>query len=192
MPSPDSGICETSSAPAEPVDELSGALHDSTVEMLESCGVAGKKRATSVSNVEGQNCLASFLGFTGSQVRGSLTIVGPIGFFAQTYPGRAVASRFTESDASDWCCEFANQLLGRFKNKLLRRGVNIELSTPQGILADRLRLGSHSGGELLVAVYDVDALEFVTSFDVTMDAGLTFSDCSNEDQGAGEGDVFLL
>jgi len=37
-------------------------------------------------------------------------------------------------------------------------------------------LGSHSGGELLVAVYDVDALEFVTSFDVTMDAGLTFSD----------------
>jgi hypothetical protein len=183
---------EAPTTPNQTEATLSSLLDESVLDMLKSSGVSGAQRITGSAMAVQHACLASFIGFTGAQLRGSLTVFGPVAVFARTHPGQAIGATISEADVSDWCCEFANQLLGRFKNKLLRRGVDIELSTPQGIAAESLRLNAHRGGTLLVATYEVAPLEVTSLLDVTCDETLALADCVDVGGAAGEGDVMLL
>ncbi len=185
-----SSIAPSESNPA--TVQVFGALGEAVLDMLGSCGVSNVRRTSAVATRMDCTCLASFIGFTGAWIRGCLTVLGPSDVFARTHPGQAMGAILSESDVSDWCCEFSNQLLGRLKNKLLRRGVDIELSTPQGILAESLRLSAHGDGMLQVATYDVAPLELTTSIEVSIDEALTFSEGASEVGSAGEGDVMLL
>ena len=68
------------------------------------------------------NCeLVGFIGFTNPELRGA---------FALAIERPPVAMGIEASSASDWVGELSNQLLGRFKNKLLAYGVVLEMSTP--------------------------------------------------------------
>lgn len=64
------------------------------------------------------------LGFSSEEgVSGTLTLAMAREALAQSYP-------IDETDYVDWLGELANQLLGRFKNGLLKHGVAIQLSVP--------------------------------------------------------------
>lgn len=183
---------EAPTTPNQTEATLSSLLDESVLDMLQSSGVSGAQRIAGSATAVEHACLASFIGFTGAKLRGSLTVFGPVAVFTRTHPGQAIGATISDADAADWCCEFANQLLGRFKNKLLRRGVDIELSTPQGIAAESLRLNAHRGGRLLVATYEVAPLEVTCTLDVTCDETLAFADYADDGEAAGEGDVMLL
>ena len=75
--------------------------------------------------------LASFMGFTGRLLRGTLTIVAPLSFIAKTYPLPAKHGFEWELAMYDWSGEMANRVLGRIKNQLASRGVEVEPSTPR-------------------------------------------------------------
>lgn len=73
------------------------------IEQPETCGLVG------------------FIGFTNPELRGA---------FALAIERPPVAMGVEAANASDWVGELSNQLLGRFKNKLIGYGVILEMSTP--------------------------------------------------------------
>lgn len=98
--------------------------------------------------------LAIELGFGGFFLSGSSTLSATA----------ATAQRLTDNDGSiadpeDWLAELNNQVLGRLKNKLVRLGVPITVSTPMNACGGLMALGAArpdpvtwrvkwSGGEL--------------------------------------------
>jgi len=77
--------------------------------------------------------LAAVIGFTGTQLRGSLVI---------TYDNDLAMATCSDCgervNILDWTGEVANQLLGRIKNKLLGHNVSIDLCTPVALSGEKL------------------------------------------------------
>src|SRR5450432_972846 len=67
--------------------------------------------------------LCGILGFTSKCMRGALVLSTTREPLERTNPAANPSHR-------DWICELANQLLGRVKNQMLYRGVEIFASTP--------------------------------------------------------------
>lgn len=82
--------------------------------------------------------LAAVIGFTGESMRGALAFVASEDLLRELYPiPNQVPS---EAEVADWAGEFVNQLLGRLRNRLLPRGVEIHVSMPKVMAAAQLRL----------------------------------------------------
>jgi CheY-specific phosphatase CheX len=74
---------------------------------------------------------ACSIGFTSPTLRGNLTLTAHRTFVAETRPSELrSAEEATEIELADWMGELGNQVLGRFKNKLISSGNVIELGTP--------------------------------------------------------------
>ena len=103
------------------------------------------------------------------------------------------AEALTDSDAGDWCCEFVNQLLGRMKNKALRRRLTFQASAPQSILSDRLRIVQPARGGLVVRNYQMKKFELLVCLDVTADPALwPLESSAPPAEVAAEGDLVLF
>jgi hypothetical protein len=83
--------------------------------------------------------LTAFCGFGGTDLRGSVTILGSVPLFSQLHPLPMTA---TPRDLVDWACEFVNQTIGRYRNRLLAYDVSLALGLPQTALAENVRLSS--------------------------------------------------
>src|SRR6266545_2035589 len=66
--------------------------------------------------------LSGVIGFAGSDMRGTLLLAMTRGLLEDLSPSAA--------SMRDWIAELSNQLLGRFKNQLLRFGTEIYAATP--------------------------------------------------------------
>jgi CheY-specific phosphatase CheX len=87
--------------------------------------------------------LAGIIGF-GGDARGHLMIAATRGCMKALHPLR---DRGVALDEADWIAELSNQLLGRFKNRLLSCGVTILIGTP--VVATSGELKKSSEGEQL-------------------------------------------
>ena len=85
--------------------------------------------------------VATFIGFSGKVLRGTLTLVAPFSLLHAAYPIPPQAgAEVLEAEILDWSGELSNQLLGRIKNKLAARGVELMASTPKALRAHRSRI----------------------------------------------------
>jgi len=75
--------------------------------------------------------LCGILGFTGDKLCGSVVI-------SATPEAIACSNPIGDGATRGWVAELANQLVGRFKNALLRGGVEIALSIPVVLTATQL------------------------------------------------------
>lgn len=160
--------------PAEPQGHAEAfrlMLDDCVRELLAGFGLEARTLERPPEEMGNAPCLAAFIGFGGDKLRGALTAVAPTRVLELTHPRGTAAEPLSEADAADWCCEFVNQLLGRFKNKLLRRGVKVQVSSPQGVLADHLRLAQSARGNLIVGVYHVQEFELLLCLDIALTTG---------------------
>lgn len=73
---------------------------------------------------------ACSIGFTSKTLRGNLTLTAREAFLAQTRPKEVRHGVASEFELCDWMGELGNQVLGRFKNRLLITGNAIVLGTP--------------------------------------------------------------
>ncbi len=96
-----------------------------------------------------------------------------------------------EESLRDWSHEVTNQLLGRIKNLLIRRGATIFVSTPVVIAGERL--APVPAGDLCPLVFaDADGEHVCVWFDCDCDESLELS-LSPEDVGVpDEGDAVLF
>ena len=86
-----------------------------------------------------------------------------------------------------------DQLLGRMKNKALRRGLAFQASAPQSILSDRLRIVQPARGGLVVRNYQMKKFELLVCLDVTVDLALwSLESSAPPAEVAAEGDLVLF
>ena len=78
-----------------------------------------------------QFLLCGIMGFTSRHMRGALVLATTREPLERTNPVANPSHR-------DWICELANQLLGRVKNQMLFRGVEIFASTPIALRGEHL------------------------------------------------------
>jgi len=78
-----------------------------------------------------QFLLSGIIGFTSRHLRGAVVLATTQEPLEKTNPA-------TNPSHRDWICELANQLLGRVKNQLLARGVEIFASTPIALRGEHL------------------------------------------------------
>lgn len=103
-------------------------LTAAAIELLASYGRTGtivdRPRAT-------DDQLVGVLGFTGDQLAGSVTIIGDARTFGSCNP-------VEHGSVPAWVGELTNQIVGRFKNDLLMRSVDVSISIPCVLRAFRL------------------------------------------------------
>ena len=83
------------------------------------------------SHPDGERLLCGILGFTGDHMCGSVVISATEAAIADSNPIHDGATRA-------WIAELTNQIVGRFKNALLRCGVEVAMSIPVVLTASRL------------------------------------------------------
>jgi chemotaxis protein CheX len=74
--------------------------------------------------------IASVIGFSGWQIKGSLTVSSTGEFFAETRPVAGGGANPAPEVLADWAGELTNQLLGRLKNKMLAHGLDFQVGIP--------------------------------------------------------------
>lgn len=87
------------------------------------------------------------IGFTGDQMRGSILLATTREPLGRTAP-------VSDTSFREWIAELVNQLLGRFKNKLVSRGVVLHVSTP--VVLRGVHLTPLTRTELKPLVFDCD------------------------------------
>ncbi len=88
---------------------------------------------------------AGIIDFSGHELSGSVMFLSHFQFFASTLPeaGRTRPTRELAADrlrVRDLAMELSNQLLGRIKNQLYRRGVVLEPTLPHAVSGDAIRI----------------------------------------------------
>lgn len=92
-----------------------------------------------------EHIILTIIGYSAKTVRGALTLLAPRKTAQCIDPGGIELSDDDELLA-DIFGEMANQMLGRFKNSLLPRGVTIQLTTPTTICGSHLRFPNTQSG----------------------------------------------
>lgn len=87
--------------------------------------------------------IACSVGFASPTLRGSLTLTAEQQFVSACRPPEVRDNAADAADISDWMGELGNQLLGRFKNRLISHGVIVELGTPAVLYGFQIQ--RHSG-----------------------------------------------
>ena len=134
-------------------DPITSAMHDDDAAVLRSHVVQCTSDAFAAYSIhvaldEGDPCrpahdaqIVAFIGFGGARLRGTLTVMAPQALWLKTYPiAVAPGADLGDNDLLDWCGEVANQVLGRIKNQLVRRGVELQVSTPKALHASQLTI----------------------------------------------------
>ena len=80
--------------------------------------------------------LASLIGFSADDLRGTLTIVAPLDLMRESYPLPLSTDDSSKIELFDWSGEIANRLMGRIKCTLIRYGVDVLPSSPKVMWAD--------------------------------------------------------
>lgn len=114
------------------------------------------------------------LGFSGDQVRGTLMLATSEQPLGRTHPSGAESLR-------SWIAELSNQLLGRIKTRLLRRGVAIHVALP--VVIRGKHLSRVPSTDLQPRVFRCDGGLVCVWFDAEISAG---TDITKLDQNAEE------
>lgn len=125
--------------------------------------------------------LVGVLGFSGGHVTGSVLVAATLTAVAASNPTGEGATR-------DWAAELTNQLVGRLKNAMLLRGVDVAMSVPVVLGSTRvLSMLSREIAPIHLAVAD----GFVTLL-VEVDGDAPLGEELATDTCAAECDVFLF
>jgi chemotaxis protein CheX len=138
--------------------------------------------------------VATFVGFSGNQLRGAIMLDLPLDLVAHLHPSAATNPDIDKDDLCDWAGELANQLLGRLKNGLSRHAITLQMSTPSTVWGELvheqkqrsegwLELAFESGDHRISIYFDGIAL-------VPID--LTQAPTVDVDESPAEGDMMML
>jgi hypothetical protein len=123
---------------ASEMDQIREIVIGASRHVFPSCGIGIGEQVERNDDPSDAKQLIAFMGFAGSTLRGTLTLVAPIELMRASYPLPLKDNVCWEFEVFDWSGEVANRLLSHIKNGLSLRGVEIEASTPRVMLAEQL------------------------------------------------------
>jgi CheY-specific phosphatase CheX len=119
------------------LDTLDKVICESLVGLFAVNGVNLDAKA---SDAEGpEHTLAASIGFAGERLRGVLVLTAGRDLVAASRPTQFQHLLSVDAELCDWMGELANQLLGRIKNRLLRYGIDFEMSIPAVVQGRHLK-----------------------------------------------------
>jgi hypothetical protein len=128
--------------------------------------------------------LCGVIGFTSKHMRGALVLASTNEPLEQTSPDESTSHR-------DWICELANQLLGRVKNQLLSRKVEVYASTPIALRGEHLSPVLQQ--RLVAELFTANGGVVCVWMDCEFDAGFELPDATVEDAApVPEGEMLLF
>ncbi len=140
--------------------------------------------ATSELMVDRPFLLCGVIGFTSKHMRGALVLASTNEPLEQTSPDESTSHR-------DWICELANQLLGRVKNQLLSRKVEVYASTPIALRGEHLSPVLQQ--RLVAELFTANGGVVCVWMDCEFDADFVLPDSAVEDAApVPEGDMLLF
>jgi len=163
-------------------------------ELFARYGVSVRRADDTDQPVSPDFLLCSVIGFTGRDVRGTLVLALTEELSGLSNPTSAPAAeagpRGTNTTQRDWVGELSNQLLGRIKIELLRRGVEIYLNLPAVLLGQHLAPLPRSQLKPLKFALANGAAAVWIELDAR--PGFTIDAGEAGDQGPGAGDALLF
>ena len=111
-----------------PLDDL---LHDCCRELFAAYALEPYPQSREQFPKTAELAFCGVIGFAGKKMRGALVL-------ATTAEALELRRTQSLSEQRDWVCELANQLMGRVKNRLLLRGVEVLLATPASVSGNNL------------------------------------------------------
>ncbi|HMI89252.1 MAG TPA: chemotaxis protein CheX [Polyangiaceae bacterium] len=111
--------------------------------------------------------MIAFLGFSGEEVCGTLTLMGPVALMRHAYPLPVQNEQLGDAEVFDWAGEVVNRLLGRIKHVLASRGVQIRSSTPQVVRGEQMNVWPSRRGKLIAVRFVADPWWIGVWFEVT-------------------------
>jgi len=127
--------------------------------------------------------LCGGIGFSGKQARGTLLCA------ASKEPLRKLCGNKNASER-DWISEITNQLLGRIKSRLLRKGVEIVISPPIVLRGEHIAPLPRT--QLLPLSFVMDGGAVFVWLDVEFDASVDLTSEEEQDIGLVEGQSLLF
>ena len=125
--------------------------------------------------------LCGILGFTGHDVSGSIVLAASNEALATSNPSGSGAD-------PAWSAELANQLVGRFKNALLRHGVELSISVP--VVLKNLRLRSVT--QPPIAPIHLGIGDGVATLWLELDGDVSLTAAPSDDPPLDEGEVMMF
>jgi hypothetical protein len=172
---------------AKNTELLNGLIEQCTNEFFQSRNVGLRRSSASTCVIEH----AAAIGFSSKEIRG---VVG-IGMETVTLQ-RVVAVQPLISDRipmEDWLGEAANQLLGRFKNKLVSYGGSVSVALPMILRGMRMQFVSVGADGLWTQTFDSDSGPICVWLDARMSDDLVLTLSTDPDaHSAAEGDMMLF
>lgn len=153
-------------------------LTEKARELFSAYGVT----CTEATDATDEDQLCAVLGFTGDTLRGSVVVVATANALTASNP-------IAGGSPSAWVSELTNQLVGRFKNDLLRYGVDVMMSIPVVLTAKRIV--AVSGHEIRPIQLGVGAGTLTMWLEAEGDAQLAEIPMPDQ-QVAAEGDLMLF
>jgi CheY-specific phosphatase CheX len=150
-------------------DDLQKLLDELVVECTQSLFDAAGIAVSHTESTQEACQLVGIIGFAGQKLRGVLGLS-----LSPSLGTRAVAvANAGGSSVDDWVAEAANQLLGRFKNKLLPRGVAITAALPIVLRGIEVRLAPRSSEPIRVYYFQAGTDHAVVWLDLQVDGEVT-------------------
>jgi len=163
-------------------ETLRGLLGDKAAELFDAYD-ARCELLDAAPPAEGQMC--GILGFTGDRLCGSVVLSASHDAVASTNPIGDGATR-------SWTSELTNQLVGRFKNELFRRGVEVAMSVPVVLTATQLTPMTQAQPTYLQITKGAAHGAVTLWLEIEADAELVLSEPSADTAIAAEGESFMF
>jgi|GEM_PF-2986208 len=127
--------------------------------------------------------LVAFVGFTGENIKGSLTFLSQRTFFTTTHPNIQMQVPVEPQDELDWAREVVNQILGRVKNKLLAFNLPFSVSTPSVVIGHQLENPESLNLQNRLFGFQTNRGNVVINFSVVMAEGAQFNRVADSGMG---------
>lgn len=127
--------------------------------------------------------LCGGVGFSGKHARGTLLCAASKELLRRLSAGKCASER-------DWLGEITNQLLGRIKSRLLRRGIDIMLSPP--IVLRGEHLAPLPRAKLVPLSFTMDGGAVFVWLDIDLDASVDLANDEEHDVGLVEGQTLIF
>jgi CheY-specific phosphatase CheX len=178
-----------------PIPESLGKIITGCVtDMLNSVAELADAKLTKSGDGSGDTTavgVASVLGFTGEQVKGSLVVSCERALLAASHPNLAMGMPVDEGSILDWSGEIANQMLGRVKNKLSAIGIKMSMGTPMTVTGKAMQVRAAKDGHAAEFGFTTSKGALCVHFLVVISEGVRF-DAEATATAASEGDSLLF
>ncbi len=158
-------------------EDYKSLIHKATTELFESIGVENPKEKDPANTFsDGKIMNYAVIGFAGMEMKGTFVLTTDGDFLLKTHPNNAMDLPIEENDKTDWLGELSNQLLGRFKNLILKHGADFGITSPTVIKGQEVmieQLGSNSFQDTFE--YNIDKHVFAVKVEIEILKDIDFS-----------------